>query len=83
MSLKRPTTALLLASLLAAPVLMAAPALAAEPASRAECRLMDPDNSTAFCQELHELDLWRQQIMDGTGPTNPETDPILTHVYAL
>ena len=83
MSLKRPTTALLLASLLAAPVMMAAPAIAADPGSRAECRLMDPQNLTDFCRELHELDLWRQQIMDDTGPTNPETDPILYHVYIV
>ena len=71
MSLKRPTTALLIASLLAAPVMMAIPANAA-PANRAECRLLDPQNLTAFCKELHELDLWRQAIMDGTGPTGPE-----------
>ena len=75
MSLKRPTTALLLASLLAAPVIMAIPANAA-PANRAECRLLDPMNLTAFCQELHEIDLWRQQIMDGTGPTVEDPSPI-------
>ena len=68
MSLKRPTTALLLASLLAAPVMMAIPANAA-PANRAECRLLDPQNLTAFCKELHEIDLWRQQVMEDTGPT--------------
>jgi hypothetical protein len=75
LSLKRPTIALLLASLLAAPVLTAIPANAA-PANRAECRLLDPMNLTAFCKELHEIDLWRQQIMDGTGPTVEDPSPI-------
>lgn len=70
MSLKPRMTALILAALLAAPVMVAAPAMAAgQPSTRAECRLMDPDNRTPFCRELHEIDVWRQQIMDDTGPT--------------
>ena len=83
MSFKRPTTALLLASLLAPPAVMAAPTIAAEPANRAECQAMDPQNLTDFCRELHEMDLWRQQIMDDTGPTNPETEPVLVHTYIV
>jgi hypothetical protein len=54
--------------------MMAVPANAA-PANRAECRLMDPLNLTDFCRDLHELDLWRQQIMNGTGPTPNEPLP--------
>lgn len=84
MSLKRPATALVLAALLAAPLLTTVPAIAAgAPSSRAECRLMDPDNSTEFCRKLHEIDLWRAQIMDETGPTSPEADPVLLHLYLL
>jgi hypothetical protein len=70
MSLNRTTTALILGALLAAPALIAAPAMAAEPGSRAECRIMDPQSLTAFCQHMLEIDAWRQQIMDDTGATD-------------
>jgi hypothetical protein len=76
MSLNRTTTALILGALLAAPALIAAPATAAERGSHAECRIIDPQNLTAFCQHMLEIDAWRQQIMDDTGDTDQGAAPV-------
>jgi hypothetical protein len=36
---------------------------------KVECKLVDPDNTSEFCQDVNSAALWRANMLASTGPT--------------